>query len=122
MHKIEGAHPQCINKHDAKFEYKGIKTLIYRLHNLGTQNDCGQTDGQTDGVAPLLGNIFCQALNARKEALVIFCDISKVLIVSSMLVCYVNVKLLMSVVDFLIGLNLHKQHCQRYRFLCTFIC
>ena len=26
MHKIEGAHFQCVNNHDEKFEYKGIKT------------------------------------------------------------------------------------------------
>ena len=122
VHKIEGAHPQCMNNHYAKFKYKGIKTLCYRLHNLGTQKDCGQTDRQTEGVDPLLGNIFRQALNARKETQVIFCDISKVSIVSSMLACYVDVELLVSLVDFLNGSNLHKQLCQRNRFLCTFIC
>ena len=26
MHKIEGAHLQSVNKHNAKFEYKGMKT------------------------------------------------------------------------------------------------
>ena len=26
MHKIEGAHPKCVDNHYAKFEYKGIKT------------------------------------------------------------------------------------------------
>ena len=27
MHKIRGAHLQCVNKHYAKFEYKGMNTL-----------------------------------------------------------------------------------------------
>ena len=27
MHKIEGAHLQCMNNHYAKFEYKGMKTV-----------------------------------------------------------------------------------------------
>ena len=91
-----------MNNHYAKLEDKGIKTLNYRIHTLGTPKSLW-TDGQTDGVDPLLGNIFCQALNARKETQVIFCEISKVLIVSSMPVCYVSVKLLVSlvlVVDF----------------------
>ena len=27
VHKIEGAHLQCVNNHYAKFEYKGMKTV-----------------------------------------------------------------------------------------------
>ena len=27
VHKIGGAHLQCVNNHSAKFEYKGMKTL-----------------------------------------------------------------------------------------------
>ena len=27
MHKIEGAHLQCVNNHYAKFEHKGMKTI-----------------------------------------------------------------------------------------------
>ena len=27
MHKIDGAHLQCVNNQYAKFEYKGMKTL-----------------------------------------------------------------------------------------------
>ena len=27
VHKIEGAHFQCVNNHYAKFEYKGMKTV-----------------------------------------------------------------------------------------------
>ena len=27
MHKIEGAHFQCVNNHYAKFEYKGMNTV-----------------------------------------------------------------------------------------------
>ena len=27
VHKIGGAHLQCVNNHYAKFEYKGMKTL-----------------------------------------------------------------------------------------------
>ena len=32
MHKIEGAHLQCVNNHYAKFEYNSS----FRLHKLGT--------------------------------------------------------------------------------------
>ena len=28
MHKIEGAHLQCVNNHCAKFEYKGMRILM----------------------------------------------------------------------------------------------
>ena len=27
MHKIDGAHLQCVNKHYTKFEYKGLKSF-----------------------------------------------------------------------------------------------
>ena len=27
VHKIEGAHLQCVNNHYAKFEYKGMNTV-----------------------------------------------------------------------------------------------
>ena len=27
MHKIRGAHHQCVNNHYAKFEYKGVTTV-----------------------------------------------------------------------------------------------
>ena len=37
MHKIRGAHLQCVNNHFAKFEYKGMKTIgSYRLHKPDT--------------------------------------------------------------------------------------
>ena len=44
MHKIGGAHLQCVNNHYAKFEYKDIKTVncwSYRLHKLGTPKHFG---------------------------------------------------------------------------------
>ena len=28
MHKIEDAHFKCVNNHYAKFEYKGMKTIL----------------------------------------------------------------------------------------------
>ena len=34
MHKIGGAHFQCVNNHYAKFEYKGLNTV--RVYKLGT--------------------------------------------------------------------------------------
>ena len=37
MHKIGGAHLQCVNNHYAKFEYKGLNTVgVSTLHELGT--------------------------------------------------------------------------------------
>ena len=36
VYKIDGAHLQCMNNHHAKFEYKGIKTVEFRLHKPDT--------------------------------------------------------------------------------------
>ena len=48
VHKIRGAHLQCMDNHLAKFEYKGMKTVgSYRLHKLGTPKVL-LTDERTD--------------------------------------------------------------------------
>ena len=37
VHKIEGAHLQCVNNHYAKFEYEGLNTVrVSELYKLGT--------------------------------------------------------------------------------------
>ena len=37
VHKMGGAHHQCVNNHYAKFEYKGMNTVgSNRLHKQGT--------------------------------------------------------------------------------------
>ena len=38
VHTIGGAHLQCVNNHNAKFEYIGMKTAVqsYRLHKTDT--------------------------------------------------------------------------------------
>ena len=36
VHKMVGAHLQCVNIHYVKFEYKGMNTFQNRLHKLGT--------------------------------------------------------------------------------------
>ena len=48
VHKVRGAHLQCMNNHYAKFEYKGMKTVgVTDYANLAPQKCCGQTDGRT---------------------------------------------------------------------------
>ena len=47
VHKMGGAHLQCINNYYGKFEYKGMKTWSYRLHKLGTPKVL-QTDRWTE--------------------------------------------------------------------------
>ena len=68
VHKIGGAHLQCMYNHLAKFEYKGMKTLgVTDLTNeapliVADRQTDGQTNGRTDertdrrtdGVDPLL--------------------------------------------------------------------
>ena len=55
VHKIEGAHLQCMNNHQAKFEDKGMKTVgVTDYTNQAPQKCCGQANGRTDGVDPLL--------------------------------------------------------------------
>ena len=42
VHKIEGAHLQCVNNQNAKFEYKGMKTARVtdrRMDRVDTQLD-----------------------------------------------------------------------------------
>ena len=49
VHKIGGAHLQCMSNHLAKFEYKGMKTVGGTDYtNYAPQTCCGQTDGQTN--------------------------------------------------------------------------
>ena len=36
VHKIQGAHFQCVNNHYAQFEKRNEYCLSYRLHKLGT--------------------------------------------------------------------------------------
>ena len=55
VHKMEGAHLQCMNNHQAKFEYKEMKTFeSYRLHKLGTPKVL-RTDGRTKKLVVIKG-------------------------------------------------------------------
>ena len=59
MRKIEGAHPQYVKNHYAKFEKKDENFWSYRLHKIGIgiQTKDGKTgrktDGRTDNAKPL---------------------------------------------------------------------
>ena len=56
VHKIGGAHLQCIDNHLAKFEYKGMKTVGITDYNTRHPKSVAdrRTDKPTDGVDPLL--------------------------------------------------------------------
>ena len=51
VHKIKGAHRQCVNNHYAKFAYKGMKKKIQNT-SLGTHKSFAgeRTDDRTDQV------------------------------------------------------------------------
>ena len=47
MHKIGGAHFQCVNNYYAKFEYKGMNTLeVTDYTNLAPLKCCRRTEGR----------------------------------------------------------------------------
>ena len=50
MHKIIGAHLQCVNNHYAKFEYKGMKTVGVAEYTNQTPKCVadGQKEGRTE--------------------------------------------------------------------------
>ena len=44
MHKIGGAHLQCVNNHYAKFEYKGMNTVGFQITQ--TRHPLSISDGK----------------------------------------------------------------------------
>ena len=64
MHKIAGAHLQLVNYYHAKFEYKIMKT-IFKITQTRHQKVL-RTEGQTDGVDPLLDPRFAKVTQVTK--------------------------------------------------------